>query len=112
MVVLTLGKSSHIFLVKGISSVTRNRLTKKWNIRNNYYLYFFSLCIFFNFLFQFFNSIRFYNPDSTSKNLLTDEKPLLKPGQHEYSNPVHFSEDYPDISPSSVAKKLNEMGTV
>ncbi|XP_018579962.1 putative vitellogenin receptor [Anoplophora glabripennis] len=56
-------------------------------------------------------SIRFHNSDSTSKTH-TDEKPLLKPGQHEYTNPVHFGGDYPDISASNLAKKLNEMGAV
>lgn len=49
--------------------------------------------------------MRFHNP--LYGKTVDDQKPILQPGRHEYTNPIH-SNDEPDEDPAQEAsKKLN-----
>lgn len=46
--------------------------------------------------FDTYFSMRFYNPAYQGKT--EDEKPILQPGLHEYTNPVHLKENDSEIT--------------
>ncbi|CAG9813302.1 unnamed protein product [Phaedon cochleariae] len=48
-------------------------------------------------------SMRFYNPIYGKQ--VDDEHPILQPGQHEYSNPVHFGKEDAQLNVSDFSKK-------
>lgn len=57
--------------------------------RNTSYQFFIHILHFL--IFNFCFSMRFYNP--TYQRKTEDEKPILQPGLHEYTNPVHTKKD-------------------
>lgn len=49
-----------------------------------------------NFVFVICFSMRFHNPAYQGKT--EDEKPILQPGLHEYTNPVHLKKNDSELS--------------
>nr|XP_023011722.1 vitellogenin receptor-like [Leptinotarsa decemlineata] len=54
--------------------------------------------------------MRFYTPHFG--RTVQDENPILKPGQHEYTNPVHFNKEDNELTLETAPIKLNDASNV